>query len=322
MIHEPEKLGYLRSGTLLKSPSQPGASTRETRAYFELPVHITKEASKQAYYTIRLLVDHERTLAAYRSYAYFRWVDDWLDRPTSERTERLDFITRQQDIIASVYCGQPRSDLTREERLALDLIRSDKQPASGLQSYISHMMAVMAFDANRRGRWVSEQELDQYTQDLSIAVTEALHYFIGHNDSPPLSESRYSAAMGAHVTHMLRDTFEDITLGYFNVPHELLEATGIDPWDVQSEPYRAWVKRRVHLARSYFRQGASYLDQVKSIRCRLAGHAYMARFVGVLDAIEHEGYRIRPAYPEFARPSYALRVGGSVARHTLLRGTR
>lgn len=95
MIHEPEKLGYLRSGTRLKSPSQPGASTRETRVYFELPVHITKEASKQAYYTIRLLVDHDRTLAAYRSYAYFRWVDDWLDQPTSERTERLDFITRQ-----------------------------------------------------------------------------------------------------------------------------------------------------------------------------------------------------------------------------------
>jgi len=40
---------------------------------------ITKAASKQAYYTIRFLVDHERVTDAYRAYAYFRWVDDILD---------------------------------------------------------------------------------------------------------------------------------------------------------------------------------------------------------------------------------------------------
>jgi phytoene/squalene synthetase len=184
------------------------------------------------------------------------------------------------------------------------------------------MMAVMAFDANRRGRWVTELELDQYTQHLSIAVTDALHYFIGHTYAPPPSESRYLPAMAAHLTHMLRDTFEDVAVGYFNVPRELLEANGIDPRDVESAPYRAWVKRRVQLARSYFKQGASYLDRVKSMRCRLAGYAYMARFAGVLDAIEREEYRLRPAYPEFASPGYALRVGGSVACNTLLRGSR
>jgi phytoene/squalene synthetase len=44
-----------------------------------LAASITKAASKQTYYMIRFLVDRERVAEAYRAYAYFRWVDDFLD---------------------------------------------------------------------------------------------------------------------------------------------------------------------------------------------------------------------------------------------------
>jgi phytoene/squalene synthetase len=334
MIREPEALPLAPSGAVLEHISPSSRSEADQEAYLEVPdlpeshglsALITRTASKQAYYTVRLLVDRDRRLAAYRAYAYFRWVDDRLDQPVSGRAERIDFIARQQELVACARRG-PRwsrwSDLTREERLVMDLIRNDDQPASGLQSYISHMMAVMAFDAHRRGRWVTEHELDQYTEHLAIAVTDALHYFIGHADTPPPSEARYFPAMAAHMTHMLRDTFEDVALGYFNVPSEVLEASGIDPRDVHAAPYRAWVKGRVQVTRGYFEEGARYLDQVQSLRCRLAGYAYMARFAGVLDAIEREEYRLRPAYPEFSHPGYALRVGSAVVLHTLLRRQR
>ncbi|HEV2235097.1 MAG TPA: squalene/phytoene synthase family protein [Ktedonobacterales bacterium] len=300
---------------------QPSRQTPDGAADLALPARITKAASKQAYYTGRWLVDPDRRSAAYRAYAYFRWVDDRIDQPQSGRTERAAFMARQQDLIACARRGQAWRDLTREERLLVDLIRGDDRQTSGLESYISHMLAVMAFDASRRGCWVRKQELDQYTEHLAIAVTDALHYFIGHTRTSPTSASRYCAAMAAHITHMLRDTWEDVALGYFNVPRELLESSGIGPHDVHAPAYRAWVKQRVQLARSCFTQGAAYLDQLPSVRCRLAGYAYLARFAGVLDAIEREGYRIRPAYPEFTHRGYALRVGGAVVLRTLLRGT-
>jgi phytoene/squalene synthetase len=292
-----------------------------------LAAGITRAASKQAYYTIRFLVDHDRRRAAYQAYAYFRWVDDQLDRPTSEWSERLAFLARQEDIVTAALRGRVWNDLTCEEQLVADMLLADDQSASGLNSYVSNMMAVMAFDAQRRGRWVTEQELEQYTQHLAIAVTDAMQYFIGHNSRTPSgalahSEARYFPAMAAHITHMLRDTLEDVALGYFNVPCELLESSGITPHDVQSAAFRDWVKGRVQLAHTYFKRGASYLDQLPNMRCRLAGYAYMARFVGLLDALEREEYRIRPAYPEFTHPGYAMRVGGSVLRNTLLRGTR
>jgi len=263
-----------------------------------LPISITQSASKQTYYTIRFLVDRGRVLDAFRAYAYFRWVDDHIDQDASERTERIVFVERQQSLVDGGYRGEWPDRLASEERMLRDLIYSDREQDSGLQSYIRHMMAVMVFDANRRGRLITAKELDCYTHHLAVAVTDALHYFIGHDQSPPQSEARYLPATAAHITHMLRDTCEDVAAGYFNVPGEYLVSHGIDPCEVGSEPYRAWVKSQVRLARDYFAAGADYLAHVKHLRCRIAGYSYMARFAGVLDAVERDGFRLRPEYPE------------------------
>ncbi|MGP2478123.1 hypothetical protein, partial [Listeria monocytogenes] len=66
----------------------------------------------------------------------------------------------------------------------------------------------MAFDADRKGRIITQRELSQYTKHLAVAVTEALHYFIGHDQPPPPSAERYLAVTAAHIVHMLRDTYE------------------------------------------------------------------------------------------------------------------
>jgi phytoene/squalene synthetase len=178
-------------------------------------------------------------------------------------------------------------------------------------------MAVMTFDAGRRGRLISQQELAEYSRLLATAVTEALHYFIGHDDPSPRSPARYLAVTGAHITHMLRDTFEDVAAGYFNIPREFVEAHGIDPRDVNSDAYRAWVESRVRLARDCFKAGRDYLSQVKNLRCRMAGYAYTARFEGVLDAIEREGCWLRPDYRERKSLRAALKMGWSMLTGSL-----
>ncbi len=277
-----------------------------------LPILITRAASRHTYYTIRFLVDRDRTLNAYRAYAYFRWVDDWLDEELSERCKQLAFVERQQALLNACYQGERPGDLTAEERMLVDLIRSDREQNSGLQSYLRNMMSVMAFDAGRRGRLVSQEELAAYSRHLSIAVTDALHYFIGHDDPSPRNDSRYLSVTAAHVTHMLRDTFEDIAAGYYNVPREFLESQRIAPWDVESDGYRMWVKRRVQLARAYFNAGKDYLAHVKNPRRRIAGYAYMARFQGALEVIEREDYRLRPEGPERKSLKAGTRMGWSV----------
>lgn len=278
----------------------------------ELAPSITKAASKQTYYTIRLLADRERVADAYRAYAYFRWVDDVLDTESGLRSERGVFIQRQMSLMESCYRGEFVRGASIEEQMLIDLVQGDTEKNSGLQSYLRNMMAIMAFDAVRRGRLISQSELNEYTRLLAGAVTEAMHHFIGHCCYSPQNEARYLAVTAAHITHMLRDTFDDIHAGYFNIPREVLDANHIAPQDVESNGYRAWVQNRVQLARTYFKRGREYLREVENPRCRLAGFAYTARFECVLDLIEREGYVLRAAYPERKGLEAIVRAGGSI----------
>jgi phytoene/squalene synthetase len=263
-----------------------------------LAASITKAASKQTYYTIRFLVDRDRVDDAYRAYAYFRWVDDVLDSDSGSASERLAFLERQKSLLESCYRGESPRDVDLQENILVELVQHDQEKHSGLQSYLRNMMLVMDFDVKRRGFLISQVELNEYTRWLAIAVTEAMHYFIGHGDITPRDETRYLAVSAAHIIHMLRDTHDDSQAGYFNIPGEVLEANAIRPQDVQSQAYRAWVKGRVELAGEFFEAGKSYFARIPSLRHRLAGVAYIARFEWLLATIEREGYSLRPEYGE------------------------
>jgi phytoene/squalene synthetase len=276
-----------------------------------LAVAITRAASRQTDLTIRWLVDRDRVADAYRAYAYFRWLDDCLDRGGLDRAEQLHLVESQQALLERCLRGDgpPTNALLPEEVMLVDLVRTQPDRRGGLESYLRNMMAVIRFDADRRGRLISERELDRYTAWLAVSVTEALHYFIGQGSFAPHDENRYMAATGAHIAHLLRDAVEDAEAGYFNIPRETLDTGRIGPGDVHSDAYRSWVRSRVAQAHRCMQTGRSYLGRVENLRCRVAGLAYQARFAGVLTTIEGDGYCLRAAYP---RPG-ALAVGTSMA---------
>ena len=282
---------------------------RKSQSSGDLAAVITKAASKQTYYTIRLFADRERAADAFRAYGYFRWVDDILDAEggsglllnEADTTEKTNFVNRQQSLLDACYRGELPSDLCAEEWMLVDLVRNDTEKNSGLQTYLRSMMDVMDFDVMRRGRTISQAELSWYSRKLGIAVTEALYYFIGHDDPSPCHETRYLAVTAAHITHMLRDTLEDIQNGYFNIPHEVLQTNGISPWDVNSKIYREWVCQRIQLAHGYFKAGRECTRRIRNWRLRLAGFAYTARFEWMLRAIERDHYCLRSDYPERKR---------------------
>jgi phytoene/squalene synthetase len=278
-----------------------------------LAADITRTASKQTYYTIRFLVDRERIPDAYRAYGYFRSLDDVLDAPGGSQAEKIAFANRQAALLESCYRGEVPEVLSPEEHMLVDLIQNNGSADSGLASYLRNMMAVMQFDAGRRGNLISQAELDAYTTSLATAVTDALHHFIAHDTPPPSNGARYLAVTAAHITHMLRDAHEDIEGGYFNTPTEYIKARSICPQETGSLAYQAWVCQRVRTAKRYFRAGREYISQVKSLRCRIAGFAYAARFEWMLRTIVRENYCLRADYPE----RKSLRAGLWMAWKTL-----
>jgi phytoene/squalene synthetase len=263
-----------------------------------LPAEITRQASKQTYYTFRFLVERRHRQDAYRAYAYFRWVDDRLDCNTGTKLEKIAFLNRQRALLEACYRKESYPAVGPEEQMLVDMIVGDHEACSGLQYYLRNMMAVMEFDVERKGRVVSQAELNQYTRWLATAVSELLFCCIDHDELAPRNPGRYQAVRGAHIAHMLRDMLEDIDLGYINLPTEVLHAGQVSLDDLQSQAARQWVMERVRLAHQCFIAGRKYFEQVKSLRCRLAAYAYLARFEWMLHVIERDGYRLRRAYPE------------------------
>jgi phytoene/squalene synthetase len=259
---------------------------------------ITWASSKQSYLTARLLADRDLVDDCLRAYAYFRWADDRIDVSLSSCDERTIFIERQKDLIERLYRGERPADLSPEEAMLADLIAHDRGSDSGLRSFIYNFMSVIAFDACRKGHTITRPELAAYTACLATAVMDGIQYFIGNGIPYPKTQDRDLAVTGAHITHMLRDTLEDLSAGIVNIPSEYLEAHHIVVTDGNSEQFRLWVREQVALARYCFREGRTYIDSLEVLRCKLAGVWYCARFETVLNAIERDGYRLRAEYPE------------------------
>ena len=259
---------------------------------------ITKKGSVQTYYTARLMVDKDLADDFFRAYAYFRWIDDVIDVTAESDEERLSFMSNQSKLIDDLYQHKPVPDLLPEEEILQDLINNDRGENSGLQSFICNMFAIIEFDARRKGRLISGEELNWYVNTLGKSVTEGLLYFIGNGNPYPDSENRYQAGIAAHISHLLRDTGQDNQDGFYNIPVEYLEEQDIERSDVNNPAYKDWVRKRVDSARVLFEDGKQYLDEVDVLRCKIVGYWYCARFEVVLDTIEKDGYRLREAYHE------------------------
>ena len=278
---------------------------------------ITRAASKQTYYTIRFLVDRPRIDDAYRAYAYFRWIDDVLDVDArsgsvwseADRVKCMGFLDRQKLLLNDCLRGTPSRGASRHEAMLVELVRSADASGKGVEIYLRHMMRVMDFDLRRRGRLVTERELSDYTQWLAIAVTEAMHHFIGNGVGAPNDPTRDMAVSGAHILHMLRDTYVDLRAGYWNIPGEVLQRHSIGPEDVHSDAYREWVETRVRLASTYFEDGKAYLARVGNLRHRLAGLAYIARFEWLIETLKRDDFRLRPDYARGSGIATGLRGG-------------
>ena len=277
---------------------------------------ITWERSKQSYYTARLMVDKDLVYDCYRGYAYLRWIDDVIDIVAQSSDERITFIKRQRELIDRLYQDERPGNLTPEEEMIADLIRPDEKNRR-LESFIRNFLAIIEFDAYRKGALISKQELAWYAHCLGKSVTDGIQYFIGKRQPYQTSKYHYLAATAAHITHMLRDMMSDIVEGYINIPREYLEAHNLNPLDVGHPLFRAWVRERVEQARQYFDEGKHYLDDLDVLRCKIVAYWYCIRFEITLDVIERDGYVLRAEYGERRKLSSWLRIIRMAASVTL-----
>ncbi len=269
---------------------------------------ITLRGSLQTFITAFLLVDHYRINDFFLSYAYFRWIDDQIDIHLPSQDQRLLFIQRQADIIERAHLKVQFKDLTLEEGMIVRIINNDGFSESGLKSFVDNMFAIIKFDAYRKGKKISEAELNWYTNTLSKSVTDGIFYFIDNENIAPRNRTNYLLVRGAHIAHLLRDMVDDIREGFINIPTEYLEQNNVDEIDLLSIPIRKWVEKQAILAQNLLVKGKEQIFRQKSLRRKIAGSWYSARFEVVLDAIIRDDFLLRENYPEHRKAYNWLKI--------------
>lgn len=258
--------------------------------------NITRDASVQTYWTVKLLFDQERKEDAYRAYAYFRYLDDEIDIRRKTIASRRSFILRHRGVIDAAYAGSPLPSLTTAERLITELISHNPDSSGLLGSFINNFFAVIAYDSGRRGIQISRQRLLWYRKTLSKAVTDGIAYFVNGNRPFPPHPALYAGAEAAHITHMLRDLFEDAADGYYNIPREYCVSHHISPRRLSPQHVRGWVRGETIHARKLFAASHAYIDTLPSLPAKIVCAWYCERFEHLLTTIERENFVLRRHY--------------------------
>ena len=133
---------------------------------------------------------------------------------------------------------------------------------------------------------MASKELAQYSYWLGRSYTKVLQACIAYPYEYPDHEYRYYAGVGAHITHIMRDLYEDLALGYINISEEDISRYSIDIRCPTGASLRGWTLKTVKTARKYLNWGKLYLSTVPIVRCRVMGYLYCSRYEMVLDAIE------------------------------------
>jgi phytoene/squalene synthetase len=279
-----------------------------SRKIDELAKKITKDSSVQTYWTTKFLVDRDKQEDSFKAYAYLRWIDDQIDEKLKTKIEGDQFMQRQKQIIQAAYEGGKIPKLADEERMVVELIIKNKTNNPLLKSFLVNFIEVIDFDAGRKHKHVTTDKLEWYSDLVAKAVTDGIMHFIDHDAQLPTTGEKYLAARGAHITHMLRDMYEDEEEGFINVPGEYLKQHNLKPLDVDKPDYRLYVKERVEMARKHLNEGKKYIDRLRGLRVKIAAYWYCARFEPILDVIERDNYRLREDYDQYKGLQSRLRA--------------
>lgn len=263
----------------------------------QLAKSITKQSNFRTYLIIKYFVDRKLVDDCYRAYAYFRWADDQVDDVLQTKSQRVEFIHRQENIITLSYKDKPVPHLSPEENLITDLIGSPYSHSPRLKSFIFNFLAIIKFDAHRKKIPISTKEFHWYTQTLATAVTDCILHFINHDFDYPPSPTQYHAARAACITHILRDYIQDVDNEYYNLPQEVQDKHRIVPKDIDHPAFIFWVKQQVKQANLLFSSGKQYLNQLP-FRTQAAACLYCFRFRYILNTIQHQKYLLKSSYKQ------------------------
>lgn len=231
-------------------------------------------------YLISLLLPRKERPFFWVWYSYLRWVDDTVDAVAQSRRKGCDFLDRQLDLLWDLY-GTRTRDLCNEEQFLAALVAYDLGKGGRLRQPLSEMLAAIKFDIQRRGVLA---EHDALYENFEREVSSYL-FTVAYFCSVPVTPKKLPgaiAAIGAKISHILRDFIADCADAQFNVSRQEIEAYRLDLKNISAEitggSGRQWVAAKVRVAERQLSRGLDDTKSVESVRYRAIVAILVAKY--------------------------------------------
>ena len=202
-------------------------------------------AHSSSFYSAMRILPERRREAMFVLYGFCRTVDDIADeRGPATAAERLAALDRWRADIGAMFAGRAPDHLA-----ALDEARRSYGLAQEDFDAVIDGMAMDALEDIRAPDWAT---LDLYCDRVASAVGRLSVRIFGLPDDPGVALA-YHLGRALQLTNILRDIDEDASAGRLYLPHEALEAAGVEirrPASGGCRPEAAESLRRSRSARS------------------------------------------------------------------------
>lgn len=196
---------------------------------FSLAEKAAKSKSPKAKFILDHTVDKTQREYLNLSYAYLRWVDDFIDNPLISIDEKIKFIQRQKYLINQ--CSKKlfvEHEQPGEAFLFYFFEYANKNDSSILIRAIEKMVEAIEMDVERlkSDGTFTEADLNFYINTQSKALYDIIIYFFlpsQYHSVKNVQTGRFQARV-----FMMRDIIEDIDAGLINISREDIKEFKLD----------------------------------------------------------------------------------------------
>jgi hypothetical protein len=248
----------------------------------ELPAHVLRSAFHESGEKHFFL-----SCALYRSilgpdwrwamlgFAYLKLVDNAVDKEgDSGRAKRV--LDAQRALIRDVYAGRAEDrERPSPECYGYYFFCRDWQRGSQVRRFVEALLETFEFDIDRRSRFLSRRDFDDYAIKGGGAVVRALVHSLHEGvDIPTALLER--ASLAYVYADALIDLDEDLEVGLVNIPSEHIERFGID-LGKRDVALARWIEHRSVETEALFDEALAEGRRVASLAVKILVRIFLGR---------------------------------------------
>lgn len=260
---------------------------------------VTQENRPETLFFLRYLWNREEVSIFTLIYAYFRWLDDYVDLSPIHRKDKIRFVDQQWAFWRKQYRYKYNTEVSSSiySSILRWIVIYDLERHCVLHKQINRLFNAIMYDAKRQYNLEPEDALIRYSFDIGGAYTTILRILSKADAiSGYEAKSTENAGFASHQIHILRDFWSDIKLGFFNISKQDVDSYRFSLDQTCDSEIRPWVCKVVDRAQNAFDTGISAINSIHSLKCKFLLLFSLSPYLSIMESIIKNNYDLRCRY--------------------------